>query len=122
MNPRKPGLAISKRKKPFTALASPRLDRPRSVNKQVAPFDLVFEYNHAVEGWQALSRPTISRLGEMVHTIGDFMREMSQLVQKEYARQAGSGGGQDYFAFSWRKKRKKGKKTRHRRLLVAVFS
>ncbi|CAM9179945.1 unnamed protein product [Ectocarpus fasciculatus] len=52
---------------------------------KVAPFDLVFEYNHAVEGWQALSRPTISRLGEMVHTIGDFMREMSQLVQKEYA-------------------------------------
>lgn len=55
---------------------------------QVAPFDLVFEYNHAVEGWQAFSRPTISRLGEMVHTIGDFMREMSQLVQKEYARYA----------------------------------
>ncbi|CAM9511324.1 unnamed protein product, partial [Ectocarpus sp. 13 AM-2016] len=53
---------------------------------KVAPFDLVFEYNHAVEGWQALSRPTISRLGEMVHTVGDFMREMSQLVQKEYAR------------------------------------
>lgn len=52
----------------------------------MAPFDLVFEYNHAVEGWQAFSRPTISRLGEMVHTIGDFMREMSQLVQKEYAR------------------------------------
>ncbi|CAM9102993.1 unnamed protein product, partial [Hapterophycus canaliculatus] len=53
---------------------------------KVAPFDLVFEYNHAVEGWQAFSRPTISRLGEMVHTIGDFMREMSQLVQKEFAR------------------------------------
>ena len=53
---------------------------------KVAPFDLVFEYNHAVEGWQAFSRPTISRLGEMVHIIGDFMREMSQLVQKEYAR------------------------------------
>ncbi|CBJ30460.1 conserved unknown protein [Ectocarpus siliculosus] len=53
---------------------------------KVAPFDLVFEYNHAVEGWQALGRPTISRLGEMVHTISDFMREMSQLVQKEYAR------------------------------------
>lgn len=52
----------------------------------MAPFDLVFEYNHAVEGWQAFSRPTISRLGEVVHTIGDFMREMSQLVQKEYAR------------------------------------
>lgn len=52
----------------------------------MAPFDLVFEYNHAVEGWQAFSRPTISRLGEMVHTIGDFMREMSRLVQKEYAR------------------------------------
>lgn len=53
---------------------------------QVAPFDLVFEYNHAVEGWQALSRPTISRLGEVVHTIGDFMREMSKLLQKEYPR------------------------------------
>lgn len=63
----------------------------------MAPFDLVFEYNHAVEGWQAFSRPTISRLGEMVHTIGDFMREMSQLVQKEYARcgqsSAFCGGG-----------------------------
>ncbi len=56
----------------------------------MAPFDLVFEYNHAVEGWQAFSRPTISRLGEMVHIIGDFMREMSQLVQKEYARYGAS--------------------------------
>lgn len=54
--------------------------------RKVAPFDIVFEYNHAIEGWQALSRPTISRLGGMVHAVGDFMREMSHLVQKEYAR------------------------------------
>lgn len=54
--------------------------------RKVAPFDIVFEYNHAIEGWQAVSRPTISRLGEMVHAIGDFMREMSHLVHKENAR------------------------------------
>lgn len=52
----------------------------------------MFEYNHAVEAWQSFSRPTISRLGGMVHTIGAFMREMSQLLQKEYPRYPGRGG------------------------------
>ncbi|CAM9182635.1 unnamed protein product, partial [Choristocarpus tenellus] len=56
-----------------------------STADKVAPFDLVFEYNHAVEAWQVDGRPTIFHLGDMVNKIGDFMREMSQLLQKEYA-------------------------------------
>ncbi|KAG5187763.1 hypothetical protein JKP88DRAFT_253888 [Tribonema minus] len=55
-----------------------------AMDGKVAPFDLVFEYNRAVEAWQGEVRPTVLRLGGMIGTIAEFMRGMSALLQRQY--------------------------------------
>ncbi|CAM9226740.1 unnamed protein product, partial [Phaeothamnion confervicola] len=53
------------------------------VTGRVTPFDLVFEYNHAIESWQASVHPTIVMLGGVMRTIGEFLTLMSKRLQVE---------------------------------------
>jgi hypothetical protein len=59
--------------------------RKLASNGKLGTFDLVFEYNGAVQSWQTQTRPSVRRLGQMIDMIGEFLRLMSVMQSGKHA-------------------------------------